>query len=47
MQKVVALRQTRNTVLWFASLLMVGGLALGLARQPVFGSVLYTLDFSH
>lgn len=46
MQKGVALRQTRNTVLWFASLLIVGGLALGLARQPAFGSVLYTLDFS-
>jgi hypothetical protein len=47
MQKVVALCQTRNTVLWFASLLTVGGLALGLACQPAFGSVLYTLDFSH
>ena len=47
MQKVVALCQTRNTVLWFASLLTVGSLALGLARQPAFGSVLYTFDFSH
>ena len=29
MQKVGALRQTRHTVLWFVSLLTVGGLALG------------------
>ena len=47
MQKVGALRQTRHTVLWFVSLLTVGGLALGLAPQRAFGSVLYTLDFSH
>jgi len=47
MQKVGALRQTRHTVLWVVSLLTVGGLALGLAPHRAFGSVLYTLDFSH
>ena len=46
MQKVGALRQTRHTGLWFVSLLTVGGLAWGLASQPAFGGVLYTLDFS-
>jgi len=46
MQKVGTLRRTRHTVLWFVRLLTVGGLALGLASQPAFGSVVYTLDFS-
>jgi hypothetical protein len=46
MQKVGTLRRTRPTVLWFVRLLTVGGLALGLASQPAFGRVVYTLDFS-
>jgi hypothetical protein len=47
MQKVAAWRRTRHPVLWFARLLTVSGLVLGLARHPALGSVLYTLDFSH